>query len=156
MLSSSLSGNVNFQYGQVMSVMPFPVKISWEIWEWQRIWSKFMIQKQWTSSDLGKWSDTVDWWLSNLWPPYESNGCTRFYVNVYNLVLDSHYQPSTSERDVTHTVLFKAPTHKVDETISQGMQFLIRTKVVSRFLDFEKSSTYGFGKQSTDCMFKTN
>lgn len=27
------------------------------------------------------------------------------YVNVYNLVLDSHYQPSTSERDAIHVFI---------------------------------------------------
>lgn len=83
--------------------MPFPVKISWGIWEWQRIWSKFMIQRQWTSSDLGKWvillidGNPIFDHLMKVMGVQDS-----MYVNVYSLVLDSHYQPSTSERDAIH------------------------------------------------------
>ena len=83
----------------------------------------------------------------------------KMIVNVYNLLLDSHYQPSTSERDAIHLFIkffYSRLQHTKCTKPSQGMQFVIRTKVVSRFLDFGKSSTYGFDKQSTDCMFKTS
>ena len=68
-----------------------------------------------------------------------------------NIVLDSHYQPNTSERDVIHTLFFKGLTSNLYTTISEGMQFPTRTKVVRPFLEFGESSTYGIGKQSTAC-----